>query len=430
MFESTSLEAPVLRSPVVALVTAVDALVTGDPMDLTFVEQADEIAALAQARDRIEARRLALLGAVQASGAWSAGGARSARAWLRGLESSSDAAAGADLRLAGALREHLLLAAESLRNGQLSVGKARVLARAALGSQLRRDAMADPNRGEALLLEHAPDHEIGEFGQLVRRWAYRVDPDADDNAYREAAAGRELHLSRTAEGTLLHGWLAPVDAEVVATALQAQIGVPDADDRRTPGQRRADALVSMCQRLLDSGSVGRHASVRPQLVVQVSYQALVAAADGCGVDPAELPGTGQALPRGVLDRLACDCEVTRIVFGPQSQVLDVGRAQRTFTGPLRRALDARDGGCLWGRCNAPPSQCEGHHSVSWLRGGPTSVDNGVLLCWHHHDLLHSREYVITRDVNDGAWVIRDRHGTVISARLPRAGQLQLGERAA
>ena len=367
---------------------------------------------------------------MQASGAWSAGGARSARAWLRGLESSSDAAAGADLRLAGALREHLPLTAESLRNGRLSVAKARVLAREALGSERRRDAMADPNRGEALLLEHAPAHEIGEFGQLVRRWAYRVDPDADDAAYREAAAGRELHLSRTAEGTLLHGWLAPVDAEVVATALQAQIGVPDADDQRTPGQRRADALVAVCQRMLDSGSVGRHASVRPQLVVQVSYQALLAAADGCGVDPAELQDTGQALPRSVLDRLACDCEVTRIVFGPQSEVLDVGRAQRTFTGPLRRALDARDGGCMWGRCNAPPSHCEGHHSVSWLRGGPTSVDNGVLLCWHHHDLLHSRGYVITHDENDGAWVIRDRHGTVMSRRLPRAGQLQLGERAA
>ena len=430
MFESASFEAPVLRSPVVALVTAVDAVVTGDPSDLTFAEQADEIAALAQARDRIEARRLALLGAVQASSAWSAGGARSARAWLRGLESSSDAAAGADLRLAGALREHLPLTAESLRNGQLSVAKARVLAREALGSQLRRDAMRDPQRGEALLLEHAPAHEIGEFGRLVRRWAYRVDPDADDAAYREAAAGRELHLSRTAEGTLLHGWLAPVDAEVVATALQAHIGVPNADDQRTPGQRRADALVAVCQRMLDSGSVGRHASVRPQLVVQVSYQALLAAADGCGVDPAELQGTGQALPRRVLDRLACDCEVTRIVFGPQSEVLDVGRAQRTFTGPLRRALDARDGGCMWGQCNAPPHQCEGHHSWGWLRGGPTSVDNGVLLCWFHHDLLHAREYAITRDGSDGSWVIRDRHRTVISRRLPRAGQLQLEERAA
>ena len=217
---------------------------------------------------------------------------------------------------------------------------------------------------------------------------------------------------------------------MVATALRAQIGVPSADDQRTPGQRRADALVAICQRMLDTGSVGQHASVRPQLVVQVSYQALLAAADGCGVDPAELQSTGQALPRSVLDRLACDCEVSRIVFGPRSEVLDVGRSQRTFAGPLRRALDARDGGCMWGQCNAPPNQCEGHHSWGWLRGGPTSVDNGVLLCWFHHDLLHARECAITRDDSDGSWVIRDRHGTEISRRLPRAGQLRLVERAA
>ncbi len=67
----------------------------------------------------------------------------------------------------------------------------------------------------------------------------------------------------------------------------------------------------------------------------------------------------------------------------------MGRSQRTFTGPRRRALDARDGGCRAPGCNAPPRLCEGHHRIPWSRGGVTSVDNGYLLCWAHHEWVHA-----------------------------------------
>src|SRR3546814_10501189 len=55
--------------------------------------------------------------------------------------------------------------------------------------------------------------------------------------------------------------------------------------------------------------------------------------------------------------------ITRIVFGPDGAVLDVGRAQRTVTGQMRRAVIARDQHCVYPGCDQPPSRCEVHHAV-------------------------------------------------------------------
>ena len=155
------------------------------------------------------------------------------------------------------------------------------------------------------------------------------------------------------------------------------IGVPTADGR-TPGRRRHDALATLAQLAPGRAGAGHHGGVRPQLVVRVDWATLTGMPGMTGLDPAVLQESGTPIPRWVLDRLACDSEVTRVVFGPQSQVLDVGRSQRTFTGPRRRALDARDGGCRAPGCHAPPRLCEGHHThalVAWAVR-PAS-DNGL-----------------------------------------------------
>ncbi|MFD6142821.1 HNH endonuclease, partial [Promicromonospora sp. NPDC060271] len=90
-------------------------------------------------------------------------------------------------------------------------------------------------------------------------------------------------------------------------------------------------------------------------------------------------------------RLACHSAVTRIVFGPDGAVLDVGRAQRTVSGQMRRAVIARDQHCVWPGCDQPPSRCEVHHAIThWADGGNTSVTNSALLCWHHHQLVDTK----------------------------------------
>ncbi len=105
--------------------------------------------------------------------------------------------------------------------------------------------------------------------------------------------------------------------------------------------------------------------------------------------------TGGRAPRALLRRLACDSAVTRIVFGPDGAVLDVGRAQRTVTGQMRRAVIARDEHCVYPGCDQPPSRCEVHHAVRhWADGGDTSVANSALLCWYHHQLVDARGIVM------------------------------------
>ncbi|WP_407344739.1 DUF222 domain-containing protein [Pengzhenrongella phosphoraccumulans] len=121
---------------------------------------------------------------------------------------------------------------------------------------------------------------------------------------------------------------------------------------------------------------------------------------------------GQPVPRVVLDKLLCDAEISRFMFSPDSQLINIGRSKRTFTGQLRRAIIARDKHCQYPGCTAPPRMCECHHSIQWFRDhGDTDATTGVLLCWHHHDHTHDHGIEITWTPH--GWQFTDRHGTVI-----------------
>jgi hypothetical protein len=76
------------------------------------------------------------------------------------------------------------------------------------------------------------------------------------------------------------------------------------------------------------------------------------------------------------------------VLGTAGQVLDLGRERRLFTGPIRRALILRDGGCAFPGCDRPSRWCHGHHVVGWQDGGETCLANAVLLCAFHHRMIH------------------------------------------
>src|SRR5439155_131651 len=81
-----------------------------------------------------------------------------------------------------------------------------------------------------------------------------------------------------------------------------------------------------------------------------------------------------------VQRMACDCSVTRVLLSQESVTIDVGRSKRVISGAARKALMARDGHCRWPGCERPASWCDGHHVVHWIDGGGTDLDNLVLLC--------------------------------------------------
>ncbi|WP_433166011.1 DUF222 domain-containing protein [Kribbella sp. CA-247076] len=108
---------------------------------------------------------------------------------------------------------------------------------------------------------------------------------------------------------------------------------------------------------------------------------------------------GDNLSAAAIRRLACDANIIPLVLGTNSEPLDIGRAARLVNRHLRRALNARDKGCVV--CAAPPIHCDAHHLHSWLDGGPTAINNLVLLCRRHH-----------RDLHSGHWTIHITNGTV------------------
>ena len=74
-------------------------------------------------------------------------------------------------------------------------------------------------------------------------------------------------------------------------------------------------------------------------------------------------------------------------------VLDVGRKTRSIPPALRRALEARDRGCRFPGCGLRFT--DAHHVTHWADGGETSLANCLLLCSHHHRLVH-----------EGGWQVR------------------------
>ena len=108
----------------------------------------------------------------------------------------------------------------------------------------------------------------------------------------------------------------------------------------------------------------------------------------------EIPGVG-AIARSELERLGCDPEIYGILFDERGLPLNHGRKTRRVSPQQWRVLLARDRGCVI--CGAPPNWCQAHHVKYWSLGGPTDIDNLVLLCHAHHRWVHDNEITLRRD---------------------------------
>ena len=173
-------------------------------------------------------------------------------------------------------------------------------------------------------------------------------------------------------------WRAPCSHDPVAASTVQQLGVP--------------ARVHVGQDLEAAPGAGAvaHADVNCRSVATAGIPLL-------GQSPREgLPLTSRAA-----ERLACDAAVARLVFGPDGVPLDLGRSQRLFSPAQRRALAIRDGGCRFPGCTRPPRFTDAHHVVPWSQGGASDLHNALLLCRHHHRLVHEGDWRIVNPVGAG-----------------------------
>jgi hypothetical protein len=254
---------------------------------------------------------------------------------------------------------------------------------------------------ESDLLEFAKENSPGKLWYRCRYEVHRFDRDLDLAEHNADYDRRFLSLRRQEDGSVLvEGLLDKVGGTAVEACLRGLARRISPDDSRSAEQRLADALAEVSMLAMDSGVVPQRGGTRTSLVVTTSAETLLGLA---GAPAADLDG--EPINWKTLERLSCDCSFTRLLLGPKSEPLDVGRAQRTITGPRRRALDARDKGCAYPGCTRTARWCSGHHIVPWARGDDgSSVAGSLLVCWHHHNKIHEGGYRLLRQ-DDGTVVV-------------------------
>ncbi len=164
------------------------------------------------------------------------------------------------------------------------------------------------------------------------------------------------------------------------------------DDERSTDQIALDALVDMV-RIAAAADPGRVFGVRrPSVRLHVALDDLER-----GTGAAHVEGQIVGVSMGTVRRHICVGGVDPILFDGSGKVLDHGRSRRLFDENQRVVLAAIWGGCAVEGCDRPPSWTEAHHVEEWDRHrGRTDVADGVLLCRHHHLLLHNNGWRIDR----------------------------------
>ncbi|WP_165956771.1 HNH endonuclease signature motif containing protein [Kribbella antibiotica] len=230
---------------------------------------------------------------------------------------------------------------------------------------------------------------LAKFGNDVLA---RLDTDGAEPSEEEAHAKRSLRLRQVDGGVKFSGFLPGADGEQLTTQIHTlskpHKTVDGERDPRPQDVRQADALVAT----MDAAAGNPDHPGVPHLTVTIDFDDLKAALGDTTGAVGELV-FGNNLSASAVRLLACDAAILPIVLGGDSQPLDVGTEQRFVNRYMRRALIKRDKGCVV--CKAPPWMCHAHHIIHWANGGPTSMQNLVLLCASHHRAVHAGQWAVS-----------------------------------
>ena len=241
-------------------------------------------------------------------------------------------------------------------------------------------------------------------------WVLALNPDGAEPSVTEFES-RSFRLHRPRNGLIpVSGSLLPEVAGQLQAVFDATTNVRsslkfltdeeraavEADDGprdpRTRGQRQHDVA---CGRV----RVGRpvRGTPHPERCVRDDGHPC-AATDldehtGAVTGPGRIDGVDLPISARAVEQLCCANGIQPVTISTDGAILRLGSTERCFTRTQRRALAARDGGCII--CGIPPQYTEAHHVIPWAIVHTTHVSNGVLLCWYHH-----------RTITTSGWKIR------------------------
>ncbi|MCU1676250.1 MAG: hypothetical protein JWM93_1008 [Frankiales bacterium] len=320
-------------------------------------------------------------------------GALSTRAWLRNECHLTPQAASGRVLVARRIRDDERLASV-MRGGRLSHEHAAVIT-----SALDKLPAAAADEAGPILLNIARHSDPAELRRSAETIREAVTPELLLEEAGQRRDRRFFDVAETFEGMVsINGMLDPEGGALILAAVNA-LATPDGpDDTRTATQRRADAMVECIAVALREGELPETGGQRPHVSMTVD----VGRMSETGHVFARTD-TGAQLVAEAVRRILCDSSVSRIVMAGRSELLDVGRTTRTIPAAILRALWARDGGCVFPGCDRPAKWTDAHHIWHWsLGGGPTSLDNLVLLCRRHHMFVHEEGWQIER--HDTHWI--------------------------
>ncbi|MET9316974.1 DUF222 domain-containing protein [Kribbella sp. NPDC003505] len=281
----------------------------------------------------------------------------------------------------------------------------------------------------------------GELRTAAKEIADLLDSDGPEPEEHKAYERESLTLSAADNGVKFRGFLANENAELLRAVVHAGARphktVDGEHDPRPRDKRQADALstalgiaaaawdttgptpspttgpttgpatgtagaagaaASAAESAEDTASAAGAAGTGGRVAGFGAKATITVTIDFDDLKAATADAVGRTVYSGGLSaatirRLACDANIIPLVLGSNSEPLDVGRRVRLVTKAMRRALEARDRGCVV--CGAPPVMCDAHHLISWIDGGDTKVSNLALLCRRHHTDLHRGRWHLT-----------------------------------
>jgi Domain of unknown function (DUF222)/HNH endonuclease len=366
-------------------------------------------------------RWLELVAEFDRRGGHEAWGFHSCGAWVAWRCSIDPRSAREHVRVARSLCD-LPLVKEKFGRGELSYSKVRAMTRIATADL------------EEELVEMARFATAAQLERLMRGYRRSVSRESAEALHRE----RFLAHHWDEDGCLcVRGRLSPEDGALFLKALEAgresirkhsQGGSAEPEPvQAAPPVNNADALMLIADSALAHDPAVRPAGERYQVVVHVDGGALSGNADSqrCELED------GTAICAETARRLACDGSVVPMLHCAKG-ALDVGPKRRAIPPSMRRALKERDGSC----CQFPGCNnrewVDAHHIRHWARGGETKLDNLLLLCGHHHRLVHEGGFGISRRMSGGL-VFRRPDGRVIPpvpSSHGRPGEVQARNRLA
>lgn len=250
---------------------------------------------------------------------------------------------------------------------------------------------------------------------MTEPWLHFLDPVGTTPSSEERVLEqRYFHIGRTIDGLVpVRGKLLPEVAALLGRAFDAVTSPRTKKEtlkmtkvalERSSGQKRHDAFASLLQKAVKSADMPLLGGAPVTVLIEVKEESLLKQETS-----ASEPGVGllhnahgdiEPITIAAVKHSGCSGAIQKIVLDRAGKIVRLGGAERVFNHHARKSITVRDGGCVVPDCNTGASWCEVHHVQEYARGGPTHVDNGVLLCWWHH-----------RTIDTSGWEIQMREGT-------------------